>query len=163
MLNETIQKSIKKDHDEIRKLLKDLEKALESHTDEKKQIFRNLASELIAHSKAEEKILYKAILEEADEKLQKKVQEGIQEHHIIDVLLKEMKMLSINDIQWEAKFEVLRESLEHHLEEEEKDILPESKEIIKDKEESAELSQEFKDEKAKQKQGTNDLPRGRLI
>ncbi len=151
MLNETIQKSIKKDHDVLRKLTKELENAIEDESPERKAIFNRLAKELLAHSKAEEKILYDTLLEDGDEDLNKRVEEGKEEHHVIEVLLKEMKLLNTNDVHWEAKFEVLRENLEHHLKEEEKDILPDSKKVIDNKEESAELSEEFKDEKSKQK------------
>ncbi len=151
MLNETIQKSIKKDHDVIRKLVKELETAIKDESKERKAIFNHLATELLAHSKAEEKILYDTLLEDGDDDLNKRVEEGKEEHHVIEVLLKEMKLLNTNDVHWEAKFEVLRENLQHHLKEEEKDILPDSKKVIDDKEESIELSEEFQEEKSQQK------------
>ncbi len=151
MTNETIQKTIRMDHDKIRKLVKELEKALENKSTDREGIFNNLASELLAHSKAEEKILYDTLKEEGNEDLNKTLAEGKEEHHLIEVLIKEMRFLSPDDKQWDAKFEVLRENLEHHLKEEERDILPDSKKLIGNKEESKELAEEFLDEKQEEK------------
>ena len=47
------------------------------------------------------------------------VLEGYQEHHVADVLVAELKQMDPADERWGAKFKVLKESLEHHIEEEE--------------------------------------------
>jgi len=151
MLNETIQKSIKKDHETIRKLIKELEKAIEEKTADRQIIFDQLAAEVLAHSKAEEDVLYEALLKEDEEKMTKKIEEGKEEHHVAEILIAEMRSLSPDDSKWQAKLEVLRESLEHHLNEEEKDILRPSKSMI-DKEDATQMSEEFREEKAEIKE-----------
>ena len=45
--------------------------------------------------------------------------EGYQEHHVADLLIKELHDLAKDDERWGAKFKVLKENLEHHIDEEE--------------------------------------------
>ena len=47
------------------------------------------------------------------------VLEGYEEHHVADVVLEELAATDVTDERWLAKFKVLKESLEHHIEEEE--------------------------------------------
>lgn len=48
------------------------------------------------------------------------VPEGYQEHHVADVIVKELHALATDDEKWGAKFKVRRESVEPHIEEEER-------------------------------------------
>ena len=50
--------------------------------------------------------------------------EGTQEHHVADVLLEELHRMRKNDERWGAKLKVLQESIEHHIEEEERRMFP---------------------------------------
>ena len=47
------------------------------------------------------------------------VLEGFEEHHIADVIVKELQEVAPNDEVWGAKFKVLKENIEHHIQEEE--------------------------------------------
>jgi cell division septum initiation protein DivIVA len=47
------------------------------------------------------------------------VLEGYQEHHVADLLVKELHQLARDNEQWGAKFKVLKENIEHHIQEEE--------------------------------------------
>jgi hemerythrin-like domain-containing protein len=47
------------------------------------------------------------------------VLEGYQEHHVADLIVKELHGLAKDDERWGAKFKVLKENIEHHIEEEE--------------------------------------------
>ena len=50
--------------------------------------------------------------------------EGIEEHHVADVLLKELHTVAKDNEKWGAKFSVLKESVEHHIKEEERMMFP---------------------------------------
>jgi hemerythrin-like domain-containing protein len=76
-----------------------------------------LTEELNVHESIEEKVLYPALKPHAEAR--DVVLEGYQEHHVADLLLKELDKLAKNDEKWGAKFKVLKESIEHHIEEEE--------------------------------------------
>ena len=83
-------------------------------------ILAALTAELNVHELIEEKVLYPAL---ASVKAARAiVLEGSQEHHVADVLLKELHRMSKSDERWGAKFRVLQESIEHHIEDEERRI-----------------------------------------
>ena len=85
-------------------------------------ILAALTAELNVHELIEEKVLYPAL---ASVKAARAiVLEGSQEHHVADVLLKELHRMSKSDERWGAKLKVLQESIEHHIEEEERRMFP---------------------------------------
>lgn len=87
---------------------------------------------LEAHIRIEQEIFYPA-LEEVDKALHEMVAEGIQEHHVGDVLMQEMRRLPPDSEEYDAKFKVLQESVEHHIEEEEQEMFPLAKEKLGDR------------------------------
>lgn len=56
--------------------------------------------------------------------------EGYEEHHVADVLMREISRLSPSDEKWKAKFAVLKENVEHHVEEEEGEIWTKAQEVF---------------------------------
>ena len=76
---------------------------------------------LQAHSRAEEETLYSTLLKKTTigEKVDDEVREGKEEHHLADFLINELTQIPPADPKWKAKFRVLQESVEHHLDEEE--------------------------------------------
>lgn len=78
--------------------------------------------ELEVHAELEEKLIYPAIREQIDE--DEKMNEALEEHHLVHVLIKELKKLKAKDAVFQAKFKVLGELVKHHIEEEEGEMLP---------------------------------------
>ena len=108
---------LEKDHRRFEKLMKDGEETTPRANKRRRQILATLAAEIAAHEKKEEKVLYPALKRHREAR--DIVLEGYQEHHVADVLIAELKQLDPADERWGAKFKVLKESLEHHIEEEE--------------------------------------------
>src|SRR5262249_23773243 len=80
----------------------------------------------------EEQLLYPVLKQE--EETRDITFEGIQEHHVVKVLLREMEAMPVDSETWTAKLAVLKESVEHHVEEEEGDMFPKaSKALSKEK------------------------------
>ena len=108
---------LEKDHRRFEALLnrgKDsTERAVKGRTD----LLNTLTVELNAHELVEEKILYPALKNHPEAK--DIVLEGYQEHHVADLIVAELHSLAKNDETWGPKFKVLKESLEHHIQEEE--------------------------------------------
>ena len=75
--------------------------------------------------------------------------EGYEEHHVADVLMREISRLSPSNEKWAAKFTVLKENVEHHVEEEEGEIWAKARAIF-DEATAQELGQAFLAEKEKQ-------------
>ncbi len=108
------------------KPLKKLIKILKSEKDftEKAPAFQEFAPLLISHAKPEEKVLYVAMKKIED--LRAEGFEGDTEHGLADQLVEEIKRTDDEDL-WMAKVKVLAELVEHHIEEEEEDMLPDYK------------------------------------
>ncbi len=90
---------------------------------EMSSLFNHLAQDLVIHTTIEEEDFYPAT-HDLSEEIGETIDEGLQEHHVGDVLVEEMKGLTPGDDAWVAKGMVLIESVEHHIDEEEKELFP---------------------------------------
>ncbi|MFS4461009.1 hemerythrin domain-containing protein [Bdellovibrio sp. HCB2-146] len=126
---------LKKDHKEVKELFEEIEEALEGEDfDRVEPLFVEARDKLTAHSKAEAEIFYQPLKAVAEDNGSEIVWEGEEEHHLIALLLNELSRLNISDESWKAKFKVLTELVEHHVEEEEGEIFKTAKKYIKDDE-----------------------------
>jgi len=108
---------IKQDHKRLRKLL---EETLEADSAEREQRLDHLRTELVAHERMEEEVLYPRLRDE--KKTHEPVLEGYEEHHVADVLLDELLDVPPQTDLWKAKVKVLKENVEHHMDEEEDEL-----------------------------------------
>ena len=113
---------LKTDHRRFEKLLKDGEDTTERAIKGRGEILKALTSELTVHEAIEEQILYPALRPHTE--AHEIVLEGIEEHHVADVLIKELHKVARDNEKWGAKFSVLKESVEHHIKEEERIMFP---------------------------------------
>lgn len=121
---------LKTDHEAFKKMLTELEDTTERAVKTRTQVFDRLKRELAAHETIEEEILYPAIKEKAKSKDKDLVLEAYAEHHVADLIVTELANLPVSDEMWGAKATVLRESLEHHIEEEEGDLFKIAKSLL---------------------------------
>ena len=105
------------DHDKVRKLLRDLEKTTERAEKGRAELFSTIKGELTVHEIIEEEIFYPALRDHP--KAKDIVLEGYEEHHVVDLLMGELEALDVTDESWGAKAIVMKENIEHHIEEEE--------------------------------------------
>jgi hypothetical protein len=105
------------DHRRFEDLLAQGVKTTQRAAKRRTQLLTTLAAELNVHELLEEKILYPAL--RSHKETAAIVLEGYEEHHVADVVLEELRVLATGHEKWGAKFKVLKESLEHHIEEEE--------------------------------------------
>ena len=89
---------------------------------EQQGIAHTAIQELDIHAELEERLIYPAIREEIDE--EDLMNEANEEHHLVHVLIAELKKLNPSDETFKAKFTVLGELVEHHVKEEEGEMLP---------------------------------------
>jgi hypothetical protein len=133
------------DHRRFEDLLKLGEETTERAMTRRGQVLDALTSELNVHEAIEEKILYPALKPHAEAR--DIVLEGYQEHHVADVLVKELHDCARDDERWGAKFKVLKESLEHHIEEEESNMFRTARAVLS-REELNDLGTRMKELKA---------------
>jgi hemerythrin superfamily protein len=112
------------DHNRVRGLFKRFEAADEAKDERTAAaLATTIMNELDVHATIEEDVFYPAI-KDASEELGEIVAEGIEEHHVVKVLMGEIKELTRSDEAWSAKMKVLIENVEHHADEEEKEMFP---------------------------------------
>ena len=111
---------LESDHRRFEALLKDGEETTERGVKRRSELLQALTAALTVHEAIEERILYPAL--KGHEEATEIVLEGYQEHHLADLVIKELHQLDRDDERWGAKFKVLRESLEHHIQEEEREM-----------------------------------------
>src|SRR4051812_32837516 len=123
-------KLLKDDHKKVKDLFRQFEKARSD--DRKKAIAEEVFHELEVHAAIEEEMFYPAAKEKADKEGKELVAEAVEEHHVVKVLIGELQQMREVNEQFEAKFTVLIENVEHHIEEEEKEMLPDAKKALGD-------------------------------
>lgn len=110
---------LKKQHREVKALFRSAKKAA---PDERREILDEIATKLAHHMHIEETIFYPAIAELGTKKTEEMVPEAYEEHHVATLVLNEFPELDPEDERFEAKMTVLDELIEHHVEEEEKEM-----------------------------------------
>lgn len=116
------------DHRRLEKLLKDGDETTTRGVKRRTDILQKVTAELTVHELIEEKVLYPVLKPHAEAK--EVVLEGYQEHHVADVLLKELRRLKPSDERWGAKFSVFKENIEHHIEEEEGELFKTARKVL---------------------------------
>lgn len=123
---------LKEDHEKVKSLFREFEKAGPQAHKTKKEIADKVFQELDTHSRLEEEIFYPAVREKYSREDEHLVAESVAEHQLVDVLMEELKSLSPEDERFDAKFTVLIENVEHHIAEEEEEMLPDAERILGD-------------------------------
>lgn len=132
------------DHRELQDLLDSL-LAEDAHDIQNTQdLFEGFKEKLEAHSKAEEEVLYATLRQRTDsnDDLHRDVMEGYQEHHVVDMLVREAERLNPLDEDFTAKLTVISELLDHHIAEEENDLFKKAAKTI-GRDEMRELGESF--------------------
>ena len=119
---------LERDHRRLEELLEKGEKTTERGGQARATVLQQLTDELVVHELIEEKVLYPALKPHAEAR--EVVLEGYQEHHVADVLVRELERLPTDDERWGAKFKVLKENIEHHIEEEEGDMFRTARSVL---------------------------------
>lgn len=115
MREETIYDLLHNDHETVAALFEQMT-ATES-AGQRERLLAQLKLELMAHSEAEDIVFYQP-LKQVDE-ARGIVLEAAEEHRVVARLLGELERLSAENERWAARLTVLKELVEHHVEEEE--------------------------------------------
>jgi hypothetical protein len=140
---------LKADHDKVSGIFAKLEETTERAAKTREELFGQLKQELDVHAHIEETIFYPVLKQEAETR--EVTMEGFEEHHVIKTLLKELEPMSVETEQWTAKLKVLKENVEHHVEEEEGEMFKGAREVLS-KEQLEDLGARMEAEKKRQLQ-----------
>jgi hemerythrin-like domain-containing protein len=143
---------LKEDHDKVKGLLNELESTTERGAKTRTDLFGQIKNELTVHEIIEEEIFYPEL--KAHPKAKDIVLEGYEEHHVVDLLMSELEALPVDDETWGAKAVVMKENIEHHIEEEEGEMFKTARSVF-DEAELDELGTRMEARKAQAKQELN--------
>lgn len=114
------------DHREVEELFKKYEALKEGQNDKKKILADQICTALTVHTMIEEEIFYPAVRAQAqgsDELLD----EALVEHASAKELIAQLQEMDPGDELYDAKVKVLSEQIDHHVQEEEKEMFPKAK------------------------------------
>jgi hemerythrin superfamily protein len=121
---------LKADHKKVAGLLEKLDSTTERGVKTREDLFTQLKTELDVHAHIEETILYPAL--EEIEVTHDITLEAFEEHRLVKQLLAELEKMDKGEEQWTARFTVLKENVEHHVEEEEGEMFPKARKALTD-------------------------------
>jgi hemerythrin-like domain-containing protein len=121
-------KLLKDDHAKVKKLLTELETTTERGVKTRQELFGRIKAELTVHEIIEEEIFYPALRDHPRAK--EIVLEGYEEHNVVDRLLGELEQLAFDDETWGPKAKVMKENIEHHIEEEGSEMFKQARSVF---------------------------------
>jgi hemerythrin-like domain-containing protein len=133
-------KLLKDDHEKVKRILNDLDSTTERGVKTREELFAKLKRELEVHETIEEEIFYPALKEHP--KMKDLVLEAYEEHHVVDTVMAEIVDVPFSDETWGAKLTVMKENVEHHIEEEEDEMFKQARQVFS-QEELAELGDQM--------------------
>jgi hemerythrin-like domain-containing protein len=139
---------LKEDHQKVRKLLGEMEETTMRATRKREELLAMIEQELKVHTKIEEDIFYPAFREVAEKEDDRELYyEAVEEHHVVDMVLPEIKKTKPDAEEFAAKAKVLKDLVEHHAEEEEQGMFPRARKLM-DRAQLVELGQQLAQAKA---------------
>lgn len=129
---------LKEDHQKVKKMLAELESTTERGVKTREELFGKIKQELVVHEAIEEEIFYPALKNHP--KTKEIALEAYEEHHVVDMVMAELEGVAYDDEKWGAKFTVMKENLEHHIEEEEDEMFKQAQQVF-DEDELAQLGE----------------------
>jgi hemerythrin superfamily protein len=122
---------------------------IEASEDEEEcdRLFEQLKQDVLTHAHAEDQIVYSRLQQE--EELSQTMREAREEHALVEQVLEELDGFEGEAEVWMAKFKVLKDLIQHHVEEEEDEAIPRAKKLVDD-DEAADLLEQFEAAKAQE-------------
>jgi len=123
--------TLKKEHDEVKDLLENLSDA--ETPAQRRTLVHKIKGALVPHTKAEEKVVYDAVIALRDKEVQMNGHEGYLEHEWASKTLQRLEAIAnAASPEHKAAGKVLKELVEHHIDEEERNIWKDVKEHFSD-------------------------------
>jgi len=119
------------DHKLVKKLLEELSTTTERAMKKRAELLQRIEHELQIHTALEEDILYPAIKQAGGKEEAKMYYEAKEEHRTVDSLvLPDLLHTETDTVAFAGRVKVMKELLEHHIEEEESELFPTAKKLL---------------------------------
>jgi len=114
------------DHREVKEMFEQFEELGDRAKASKEKLKEKICKALIAHTTIEEEIFYPAMRAKGED-AEDMVDEAVVEHASAKDLIKQLQEMQPDDDLYDAKVKVLGEQIDHHVQEEEKEMFPKAK------------------------------------
>jgi hemerythrin-like domain-containing protein len=142
---------IREDHQAVQKILNDMQETSSRATQRRQEDVTKFTQLIEPHMMAEEEVFYPQARERGESKLREHVIEAYDEHRIAKMVLAELQKMSPQDEAWLPKAKVLKDLIEHHIEEEEGELFEEARKAL-NQQQIQQITQQFQQTKDKQMQ-----------
>ena len=122
---------LKADHEKVKGILSQLSESTDRAVKKRTELLEKLELEVSIHTQLEEEILYPAYKAAGGKAEAEMYYEAKEEHRTVDSLvLPDLKGSDPTSPEFAGRVKVIKELLEHHIEEEETDMFPHAKKIL---------------------------------
>ena len=122
---------LKTDHEKVKGILNQLSESTDRALKKRAELLEKLELEITIHTQLEEQILYPAFKEAGSKEQDEMYYEAKEEHRTVDSLvLPDLKSTDPSTPEFAGRVKVVKELLEHHIEEEETEMFPQAKKLL---------------------------------
>ena len=122
---------LKADHEKVKTILAQLSESTDRAVKKRTDLLDKLEMEISIHTQLEEQILYPAFKAAGGKDEAEMYYEAKEEHRTVDSLvLPDLKATDPTKPEFAGRVKVVKELLEHHIEEEETDMFPHAKKLL---------------------------------
>lgn len=122
---------LKADHEKVKGILSQLSESTDRAVKKRTELLEKLELEVSIHTQLEEQILYPAYKAAGGKAEAEMYYEAKEEHRTVDSLvLPDLKGTDPTSPEFAGRVKVIKELLEHHIDEEETDMFPHAKKIL---------------------------------
>lgn len=122
---------LKADHEKVKAILSQLSESTDRALKKRVELVDKLELEITIHTQLEEQILYPAFKDAGGKEQAEMYYEAKEEHRTVDSLvLPDLKTTDPSTPEFAGRVKVVKELLEHHIEEEETEMFPQAKKLL---------------------------------
>lgn len=122
---------LKADHERVKAILTQLSESTDRAVKKRTDLLAKLEMEISIHTRLEEEILYPAFKQAGGKDEAEMYYEAKEEHRTVDSLvLPDLKATDPTQPEFAGRVKVVKELLEHHIEEEEEEMFPQAKKLL---------------------------------
>jgi hemerythrin superfamily protein len=119
------------DHEKVRELLSELSSTTNRAAKKRTDLLQKIKKEVLIHTQIEEEVFYPAFRDSDAEESKKLFYEAKEEHRAVDELvLPDLEDTEPGTDEFSGRVKVLKDLIEHHAEEEEKEMFPKAKKAL---------------------------------
>ena len=119
------------DHERVKGILTQLSESTDRAIKKRTELLAKLEMEVTIHTRLEEEILYPAFKEAGGKDEAEMYYEAKEEHRTVDSLvLPDLKVTDPSTPEFAGRVKVVKELLEHHIEEEETEMFPQARKLL---------------------------------